>query len=68
MKKFTLLKEELESKKYFQAKVEVTIQVEAQNEGEAGYMFDRILGGIEEQVDYTISIIEEVSAMSIKND
>ncbi len=66
MKKFTQVKEEIDNKKFYQAKVEVTLQVEAENEGEAGYLFDRILGSIKEQVNFTISNIEEISVLSEK--
>lgn len=64
MKKFTQIKEELDNKKFFQAKAEITLQVEAENEGEAGYLFDSILGGIAEQTDFNLANIEEISQMS----
>ncbi len=64
MRKFTQITEELENKKFFQAKAEITLEVEAENEGEAGYLFDSILGGIKEQVDYNLANIEEVSQMT----
>src|ERR1035437_5883318 len=60
MKKFTQIKEELENKKFYKTKAEVTLQVEAASEGEAGYLFDSILGGIAEQVDHNVINIEEV--------
>ena len=64
MRKFTQIKEELDNKKFFQAKAEITLQVEAEKEGEAGYLFDSILGGIAEQADYNLANIEEISQMS----
>jgi hypothetical protein len=64
MRKFTQITEEFENKKFFQAKAEITLEVEAENEGEAGYLFDSILGGIKEQVDYNLANIEEVSQMT----
>lgn len=64
MRKFTQIKEELDNKKFFQAKAEITLQVEAENEGEAGYLFDSILGGIAEQTDFNLANIEEISQMS----
>lgn len=66
MKKFTKIREEVESKKFFQAKAEITLQVSAENEGEAGYLFDRVLGAIQEQVNFTIQDIEEIPALMEK--
>jgi hypothetical protein len=66
MKKFTQVREEVESKKFYQAKAEITLQVTAENEGEAGYLFDRALGSIQEQVNFTLQNIEEIPALTEK--
>jgi 4a-hydroxytetrahydrobiopterin dehydratase len=43
----------------FTVDVNVTLSITAHNEGEAGYMAESIIGGIEEQSDYTILNIGE---------
>jgi len=44
-------------------KIEANLEliVEAENEGEAGYIADSVLGGIEEQFSYNIINIEETT-------
>ena len=61
MKKFTQVLENIDNQKYFEISAEVKLSVKAENEGEAGYLADSILGGIEEQTDFKIQNIEEVS-------
>jgi hypothetical protein len=68
MKKFTKVLENQNNEKYFEVSVEVKLLVKAENEGEAGYLSDSIIGGIKEQIDFTISNIEEVSKDSIDKD
>ena len=68
MKKFTKVLENQNNEKYFEVSVELKLLVKAENEGEAGYLSDSILGGIKEQIDFTISNIEEVSKDSIDKD
>jgi hypothetical protein len=68
MKKFTKVLESQDNEKYFEVSVEVKLLVKAENEGEAGYLSDSIIGGIKEQIDFTISNIEEVSKDSIDKD
>ena len=68
MKKFTKVLESQNNEKYFEVSVELKLLVKAENEGEAGYLSDSILGGIKEQIDFTISNIEEVSKDSIDKD
>ena len=59
MKKFTKILEEVESLKSYKIKAEIELIIEADTEGEAGYLGDSILGGIEEQFSYSILNIEE---------
>ena len=68
MKKFTKVLESQNNEKYFEVSVELKLLVKAENEGEAGYLSDSILGSIKEQIDFTISNIEEVSKDSIDKD
>jgi hypothetical protein len=49
MKKFTKILEEVENTKFYKINAEVELIVKAETEGEAGYLGDSILGGIEEQ-------------------
>jgi hypothetical protein len=60
MKKFSKIVESMGSKNY---KIEANLEliVESENEGEAGYIADSILGGIEEQFSYNIINIEETT-------
>jgi hypothetical protein len=62
MKKFTKVLENLETEKLYKAVVSIELNVSATSEGEAGYLVDNIIGGIEEQVDYTIEIISELGS------
>lgn len=59
MKKFTKILENQNNEKFYEVSVELKLLVKAENEGEAGYLSDSILGSIEEQSDYTILNIEE---------
>jgi hypothetical protein len=59
MKKFTKILEEVENLKSYKIKAEIELIIEADTEGEAGYLGDSILGGIEEQFSYSILNIEE---------
>jgi hypothetical protein len=59
MKKFTKVLEEVENLRNYKIKAEIELIVEAETEGEAGYLGDSILGGIEEQFIYNIINIEE---------
>lgn len=61
MKKFTKIVESLNSQKYYQITAEVELLIKAENEGEAGYLADSILGGIKEQSDFSVSLISEIS-------
>ena len=66
MKKFTNLLLENETKKYFEILATINLIVEANSEGEAGYLGDSILGGIEEQSDFIIQNISEISEKDFK--
>ena len=61
MKKFTKILENQNGEKYFEVTAEIKMIIKSENEGEAGYKSDSILGSIEEQVDFTINNIGEVS-------
>ena len=66
MKKFTSLLLENETKKYFEILAKINLIVEACSEGEAGYLADSILGGIEEQSDFIVQNISEISEEEYK--
>ena len=66
MKKFTKILENIIDKKYFEITAKVKLLVKADNEGEAGYIGDSILGGIEEQSDFIIQNISEISEEELK--
>lgn len=59
MKKFTKVLESQSNEKHYEISVELKLLVKAENEGEAGYIGDSILGSIKEQIDYTILNIDE---------
>jgi hypothetical protein len=59
MKKFTKIVENQSIEKTYEVSVELKLLVKAENEGEAGYLSDSILGSIKEQSDFTILNIEE---------
>jgi 4a-hydroxytetrahydrobiopterin dehydratase len=61
MKKFSRILENINNQKYFEILATINLIVEASSEGEAGYLGDSILGGIEEQSDFTIQNIAEIS-------
>jgi len=66
MKKFTKILENIIDQKYFEITAEVKLLVKAENEGEAGYLGDSILGGIEEQSDFIIQNISEIAEEDFK--
>jgi 4a-hydroxytetrahydrobiopterin dehydratase len=61
MKKFRQILENINNQKYFEISAEIKLVVSAENEGESGYLADSILGGVEEQTDFTIQNIAEIS-------
>ncbi len=61
MKKFTKILENQNSEKFYEISAEIKLMIKSENEGEAGYMSDSILGGIKEHIDFTIQDISEVS-------
>jgi len=61
MKKFSQILENINNQKYFEISAEIKLVVSAENEGESGYLADSILGGVEEQADFTIQNIVEIS-------
>lgn len=66
MKKFTKILEQSDNYKSYKANINLEIRVDALDEGEAGYIIDDILGGIDSDVEYTILNIEEESPMDKK--
>ena len=59
MKKFTKIVENLENESFYKVEAEVVLIIEAENEGEAGYVADSILASIEDSSNYVINNIEE---------
>jgi hypothetical protein len=59
MKRFSKIYENSQSEKTYKISATVEIEVKAENEGEAGYLADSILGSIEDGVGFTIENIEE---------
>jgi hypothetical protein len=59
MRKFTKIVENLESESFYKVEAEVVLIIEAENEGEAGYVADSILASIEDSSNYTINNIGE---------
>ena len=66
MRKFTKILENITQQKYFEITAEVKLVVKAENEGESGYLADSILGGIEEQTDFVVQNISEISEDEFK--
>ncbi|MCK9475605.1 MAG: hypothetical protein M0R46_06795 [Candidatus Muirbacterium halophilum] len=61
MKKFTKIVEKIESNNSYIIKAEIELEVKAENEGEAGYLADSILQGIEESTgNYIINDIAKL--------
>jgi len=59
MKKFTKILEDNLNQNYYKVEAEVVLIIEAENEGEAGYVADSILASIEDSSNYTINNIGE---------
>ena len=59
MKKFTKILEEVENESFYKVEAEVVLIIEAENEGEAGYVADSILASIEDSSNYVINNIGE---------
>lgn len=60
MKKFSKILESNGVRKY-KINANLELIIEAENEGEAGYLADSILGGIKEQFSYNVINIEETN-------
>ena len=61
MKKFTKLVLENENQRFYEVSCELKLLIKSDSEGEAGYMSDSILGSIDEQVDFKIENISEIT-------
>lgn len=68
MKRFTKILENIESQKYYEISADIKFSVKAENEGEAGYLADSILGSIKEQTDFRIQDIKEISKEEFQNE
>jgi 4a-hydroxytetrahydrobiopterin dehydratase len=66
MIKFTKIIESLSKNRIYQIDASLKLIVNADSEGEAGYLADSILAGIEEQSDFTIQNISEISEEEFK--
>lgn len=66
MIKFTKLLENLSKGRIYQIDATLKLMVNAASEGEAGYLADSILAGVEEQSDFTIQNISEISEEEFK--
>jgi len=66
MRKFTDLIKENESLKVFNYTVKISAQVDAANEGEAGYLIDQEIDKIDRLVDYDIENIEDSNETPIQ--
>lgn len=65
MRKFSKITEN-KNIKHFQITSEVTLIVKAESEGEAGYLADSILGSINEQTDFKVQDILELTEEEYK--
>jgi hypothetical protein len=60
MKKFSKILENVDNSRYYEVFSDIKLFIKAANEGEAAYKSDSILGAIEGQIDFSISLIEEI--------
>ena len=60
MKKFSIVSEKNQNKSY-EVKATITLVIDAESEGDAGYEADSILKSVENGHDFTIENIEEQS-------
>lgn len=60
MKSFSKVFEESKAEKIYKVTANIEIEVKAENEGEAGYLADSILGSVEENISFSIENIEEI--------
>jgi len=66
MEKFTKILENKINEKYFEVYADIRLILKSNNEGEAGYKSDLILGSINEQADFTVTKIGELSKEEYK--
>jgi len=59
MKKFTKILENQNNSRFYKTTAKITLLINTENEGEAGYLSDSILSSVKECQDYTIINIEE---------
>jgi 4a-hydroxytetrahydrobiopterin dehydratase len=64
MKKFSKIIESFNKK--FKVDAKITLLLKTENEGEAGYLADNILGSVESQEEFIIENIEEVHTLDKK--
>lgn len=61
MKKFSKILENASEDKYYLIEAKIQIRVKASNDGEASYIADSTLSGIQYQNQYTIDNISEIT-------
>lgn len=66
MQKFTKIKEDLESKKFYKIESKINLIIEATSNGEASYRADSQLGSIKNQSNFKISNIVEITKSEYK--
>ncbi len=59
MKRFSKIVESIENSNFYKVDAQIQLIIPAENEGEAGYISDSTLSGIEYTSDYTINNIEK---------
>ena len=66
MKRFSKIYEDSQSDQIFKISADLTLEIKAESEGEAGYLADSILGSIEDHTSFVIKNIEEISESELK--
>jgi hypothetical protein len=61
MRSFSRLVENLESKKFYKIETSLDLVLKAENEGDAGYLAEKELKGLDSQYDFQILDIKEVT-------
>lgn len=67
MKKFTKILEDKNNLSFYKIYSKIELIIEAENDGEAGYISDSILASIEGVYNYEIQLIEETEDRIVEN-
>lgn len=67
MKKFSKVLEQIENSRHFKVDATIELIIETDNEGEAGYLADSILGGVAEMSNYQIVNIDRTEERISEN-